>query len=57
MSTAAPCYEYGTAVERICPAASLVYQYKVLIYRTIGKHVQNSLICEHERTSWIFFEY
>ena len=57
MRTAAPCYEYGTAVERMwCPAFSK-HQYKILIYRTIGKHAQNSLICEHERSWWIFFEY
>ena len=34
-----------------------VYQHRVLIIRKLNKTPQNSLICERERASWIFFEY
>ena len=57
MSTATPCYEYGTAVERIWHAAFSDYQHKVLIYITLGKTPQNSLICELGRAWWKIFEY
>ena len=57
MRTAAPCYEYGTAVERICHIQSSVYQHRVLIISKLGETSQNSLICELGRSSWIFFEY
>ena len=54
MRTTAPCYEYGTAIERIWHAVFSIYQHKVLIHRTLGKSPQNSLICERERAWWIF---
>ena len=57
MSTTTPCYENGTAVERIWHADSSEYQHKILIYRTLNKHLQNSLICELGRSSLIIFEY
>ena len=57
MSTAAPYYENVTAVERICHPPFLDCQHKVLIYKTLRKHPQNSLICERERAWLIFFEY
>ena len=57
MRTAAPCYEYGTAVERIWHPAFSAHQHKMLIYKTLGKYAQNSLICELGRAWWIFFEY
>ena len=57
MRTGTPCYENGTAVERIWHLPFLNYQHKVLIHRTLGKWSQNSLICELGRAWWIFFEY
>ena len=46
MRTAAPCYEYGTAVERIWHIRRFEYQRTMLIHRTLRKHPQNSLICK-----------
>ena len=46
ISTAAPCYEHGTAARRIWPADFSNHQHKVLIYRVIEKRAQNALICE-----------
>ena len=57
MRTAAPCYEYATAVERICHPSCSVCQHRVLIISELDKTPQNSQICEHERPSLIFFEY
>ena len=57
MSTTTPCYENGTAIGRICHVIFFVYQHKMLIYRMLVEFVQNSLICERGRSTWIFFEY
>ena len=45
MTTATPCYEYGTAVRRICHPPRSVYQHYMLILNKLDKSPQNSLIC------------
>ena len=57
MSTAASCYENGTAVERMWHAACSAYHHLVLIHSTLEETPQNSLICELGRAWLIFFEY